>query len=72
MAEADVYVNKILTLRVDENPTTGYMWIVNDFDKDDHVLQLTEDFYTADDAPEEWDGVGGTRTLKYMAASAGY
>lgn len=57
------------TIKLNENPTTGYQWSV--FISDESVLSLDKDEYVADDKSGEVAGSGGVRVLTFKALEAG-
>lgn len=60
-----VRVGERMTVRLPENPTTGYRW---EADCDDTRLRLVEDRY---DGPETPRGAGGERSLTLEVLAAG-
>ena len=57
------------TIKLEENPTTGYQWSVSI--SDGSVLSLDKDEYVADDQSGEMVGSGGVRVLTFKALEAG-
>jgi inhibitor of cysteine peptidase len=60
-----VHVGERMTVRLTENPTTGYRWQA---DHDDTRLRLVEDRY---DGPQSPRGAGGERVLTFEVLLAG-
>jgi inhibitor of cysteine peptidase len=60
-----VRVGDRTTVRLPENPTTGYRWQV---DADDERLKLVEDRFEGAEVPR---GAGGDRVLVFEAVRAG-
>lgn len=57
------------TIKLEENPTTGYQWSVSV--SDESVVALDKDEYVPDDKSGEMVGSGGTRVLTFKALKAG-
>ncbi|WP_235269970.1 protease inhibitor I42 family protein [Methanosarcina mazei] len=55
------------TLQLRENPSTGYAWELNVSEG----LNILDDYYTQDEAPEEMVGVPGTHSWMIEAVSEG-
>jgi inhibitor of cysteine peptidase len=65
--EISLRQNQVVEIRLPENPTTGYRWMV--ISTGDPACSLTSDSY---DAPSSTLlGKTGTRTLRFKAAKAG-
>src|SRR5574343_737499 len=62
-------------IKIRENPTTGYKWLVLDQELEKHGLQNvivhSESRYKSDDNPRGASGVGGTRFLEFTALNKG-
>lgn len=58
-------VGERATIRLEENPTTGFRWAA---DFDDAVIALVDDRY---EGPEEPRGAGGVRVLVFEAVRSG-
>ena len=63
----EVRPGSIITIRLSENPTTGYRWAVDKIDSDVVVLKSSD--YSP--APNTGVGGGGERTLTFEATKAG-
>lgn len=63
----EVQVGDIVTIRLAENPTTGYHWEIGGID--DRFVEFQSSDYLV--APEAGIGAGGTRTFHFKAKSAG-
>ena len=57
------------TIKLEENPTTGYQWSV--VVSDESVVTLEKDDYVPDDKSGELAGSGGTRVLTFKALKEG-
>ncbi len=57
------------TIKLNENPTTGYQWSVSI--SDESVVALDKDEYVPDDKSGELAGSGGVRVLTFKALEAG-
>jgi predicted secreted protein len=57
------------TIKLEENPTTGYQWSYAI--SDESIVALDKDEYVADDKSGELMGSGGTRVLTFKALAAG-
>jgi inhibitor of cysteine peptidase len=60
-----VHVGDVITVRLPENPTTGYRW---QSDADDVRLKVVDDRFEGADVPR---GTGGHRVLVIEAVKAG-
>lgn len=56
-----------ISIRLEENPTTGYRWVVDSFDN--QVLELQGSSYSA--LPGAGIGAGGMRTFNLLAKFQG-
>ena len=63
----DVRPGSLITIRLSENPTTGYRWAVDNVDSDVVVLESSD--YAP--APNAGVGSGGERTFTFQATQAG-
>lgn len=61
-------VGSVFTVALEENPTTGYQWIMS---IDGESVVLLSDQYVMDEAAPGMVGVGGTHFFYYKAESAG-
>ena len=57
------------TIKLEENPTTGYQWSVSV--SDESVVALDKDEYVPDDKNGELAGSGGVRVLTFKALKEG-
>ncbi len=64
-----VRVGEEFTLKLDENPTTGYQWSYTV--SDENVVVLSKDEYVPDSTDEDVVGAGGQRVLTFEARSKG-
>ena len=58
-----------LTIKLDENPTTGYQWSYTV--SDESIVALSSDEYVTDSTAEDVEGAGGQRVLTFKAKSKG-
>jgi len=64
---ARVHTRDVITLRLPENPTTGYRWNVTT----DHGLRTLDDTYIYSDPSGKMTGVGGVRFLTLEPETTG-
>ncbi len=57
------------TIKLDENPTTGYQWSYAI--TDGKIVSLSKDEFVTDEADKNVDGAGGQRVLTFKANAAG-
>ena len=57
------------TIKLDENPTTGYQW--NYTISDESVLEISKDEYVNGSNAQDVAGAGGERFLTFVAKSKG-
>lgn len=62
-----VQVGNLVTVRISENPTTGYRWAIDQ--QDNHLLELQTSDYKA--TTEGLMGGGGERSFTFRAAQQG-
>lgn len=64
-----VNAGETFTVKLDENPTTGYQWSYAV--SDENVVALSKDEYAADRTAGDIEGAGGQRVLTFKALSKG-
>ncbi len=64
-----VDVGKTFTIKLDENPTTGYSWTYTI--SDENIVKLVKDDYVPDDKTGKLVGSGGSRMLTFEGAAKG-
>ena len=67
--QVTLVVGDRLTLALSANHTTGYTWGLVELDES--VLEQTDQDYTVEGCPPDWDGCGGYETWTFTAVSAG-
>jgi inhibitor of cysteine peptidase len=60
-------VGELITMKLPENPTTGFNWEIKEFDK--KILELTDTQYEI--VEDVQIGGGGTKTFKFKLKSPG-
>ncbi len=58
------------TIKLDENPTTGYQWSYAI--TDEKIVSMSKDEYVTDEADKNVEGAGGQRVITFKANAAGY
>ncbi len=67
--DIEAKTGETFTIKLEENPTTGYQWSIAV--SDESVVMLDKDDYEPDDQSGELVGSGGTRVLTFKALKAG-
>lgn len=67
----EVEAGESFTVRLAENPTTGYEWAIVSPTPDPAVITVVEERYEADEGAAEAPGRGGTKYLVFRAEDAG-
>ncbi|MFI6445650.1 protease inhibitor I42 family protein [Kitasatospora sp. NPDC050543] len=67
----EVGKGKPFSIRVAENPSTGYWWTVGDPQPDTAVVRLTKKSYLADPGSEDMVGAGGSGYFTFRAQGPG-
>ena len=67
--DIEAKTGETFTIKLEENPTTGYQWSIAV--SDESVVVLDKDDYEPDDQSGELVGSGGTRVLTFKALKAG-
>ncbi len=69
--DTDISVNAgdTFTVKLDENPTTGYQWSYTI--SDENIVEISQDEYVADTHSGEMTGAGGVRSFTFIAKAKG-
>ena len=67
--DISVSAGQSFTIKLEENPTTGYQWSIDN--SDESIVKLDEDNYQQEPGTEDMTGSGGYRLLTFKALKQG-